>query len=238
MENSAAPTQPRSLGQKLLWGCLGVACGLVIVTIIVLLSVGIYARSLYKQVVSDQPTVVVYQPTPEETAKVTEKVRETDAALRRGETVTTEATTAEANTALSTQKHLAQFRDRFTVVKLQENLATIQASVPLDIQGETKYANCEIDLYLKITGGKAEFAIKQVRAKGEPLPAELVKQVEKYGLKQVKEDPQVQREIERIDNFQIKDGKVVMTINPRKRAPGPGPETDPAPEDDSAPEGD
>lgn len=222
----ATPPAPKSFGQKLLWGCFGVTAGLALVAIVLALVFAIYARSLYTRVVADQPTVVAYQPTPAEIAAVAAKVRETDAALRRGETVSTEATAAEVNTALSTQKHLAQFKDLFTVVKLADNVATIQASVPLKIAGELKFANCEIDLYLKINRGQADYRLKQVRAKGEPLPTELVGQVEKYGLGLIKDNPAIKREIERIENFEVKAGKVLMTVKPRRGPPPPAAASD------------
>ncbi len=189
---------------------VAVALGLLVVV-----GVGIYASVWYNRMVDDQPSVQAPAATPEQVKNVNNRIERIDQSLRRGEPVEEEFTVEDANIAIHHGKYFTALRDKIVVKKVIADVATIEASIPSSEDGK-QFINCEVDVRASVTDGQFTFSIVEARSvEGKKLPAKVVKKIEDYALSMVTEDPDVQREMKRIERLEIRDGNIFFRIAPQ-----------------------
>ncbi len=196
-----------------------IAAGVVVLLLVIAVAgITLYIRGWYRRLVEDHPVVTPVQVAPARADEVNRRIDGLDRALRRGETVEAEFDNEEINIAISTRDHLEPWREQIRIKKIEGDLLTLEASVPIEEDGAERFLNCEVDAYARVEDGTLEFEVRRARSTdGKALPASLVQMIEDFARKQAESNPDATRELERVERFEVRDGTIYMKIKPRRR---------------------
>jgi hypothetical protein len=199
----------------LFYGCLG---GLVMLLIIVIAGlIGLrYAKKMVTDFTDSAPTPIpAVKLTPAEIEQLRKRIEDFRQAVRASRPAEPLALSAdEINALIATDSDLEPFKDKIYVTiegeQLKGRLSVSMADIGLPaFRG--RYLNGAGTLKLAVHNGLLFLTAQTLEVKGKPVPEVYMQKVRMQNLAQnLNSDPRASAALDRIQDIQIKDGKVVI----------------------------
>lgn len=208
------PNQPAKRSKKpFVFGCLGGGC---LAFILVITGFTLYWVNWAKSIPEDAPTVTPRPFVQEEFDNIGKRYETFRSAVQQGEVDEFILTEDDVNVCLSKWAKEADDAARMTI-KLDGTTAMGQASIPITKDGEKKWINCEFMVGVSVENGELDLQIKEIKVKektfdDEGIFAKPLDELKEDALQKFHEDPNVQRQLKKIESVAIKDGKVYLKV--------------------------
>lgn len=211
------PIEPPIKKQRgcLFYGCLG---GLVMLLIIVIAGlVGLrYAKKMVTDFTDSAPTPIpAVKLSPSEIEQVRKRIEDFRQAVRaQRPTPPLTLTTDEINALIATDPDLEPFKGK-VYVAIEGDQLKGQMSIPMAEAGlpafRGRYLNGAGTFKLSVRNGLLYLTAQTIDVKGKPLPEVYMQKIRTENLaRNLNSDPRASAALDRIQNIQVKDGKVVI----------------------------
>ncbi|MFO0942978.1 MAG: DUF1206 domain-containing protein [Pirellulales bacterium] len=214
------------------WGCLLGGClGIMLLGLIAAGGVGYGLWSLYKgqiaKYTSDKPVEIPTIEASEEQVKAIKKrFDDFGTEFEAGEAPQELVITAdEINTLISGDPELKGH----VYVKIEDG--NIQADVSFslgDLPGaKGRYFNGSVTLHVEIENGEVVANVVDAEVNGQPVPDEVLGPFSKENLaKEMRNDPEMAKTLERCESLEVKDDKIILKIRPKPSTKSNKPQTE------------
>jgi len=211
------PATPRKRSPVLV-GCLVVA-GLILLLVILMLAGVLVARQKVLSYTDDHPvTLPQYVPPKEEQESALRKFEILRQAVEKGNAARVELTAGEINTLIA-QSGKAGLNGK-AFIHIEGDRISADAAVPLDsLPGFTgRWLNGTITLDARLENGQLVVRPVRVVVRGKELPANIMKKLRSKNLAdRAYADPNARRLLERLEEFAVRDGRLVIALRAAKR---------------------
>ncbi len=227
MSNQSAPAKKRGC---LFYGCLSLA--IIALVLAIFVGVGIYfAKRTVDQLVttytSTTPEKIEERPYPApQLQELRTRVDSFQQSIQKGATQPTELilTADDLNAMIAADREL---RGKL-LVQIEDDQIKGQLSYPLPDVGPLKlkgrYLNGTAAFKVSLNNGQLDARIDQVSVHNTPLPPLMLSELRKVDLtRELRNNPESARVMERVESLEVRDGKVVIRSKPSAPSPAPAP---------------
>jgi hypothetical protein len=207
--------QPAKRSKKpFIFGCLGGGCLALVLTI---LGFSMYWLNWAKSIPEDAPSVTPKPFVQEDFDNLSNRYESFRKGVQRGNTDELVLTEDDINVCLSKWAKEADDAAQMTV-RLDGTTAMGQASIPITTdKGEKKWINCEFIVGIAVLDGQLDLQLKEIKVKGKTfgetgILSKPIEELKRESLDKFHEDPNVKRQMDKIESVSIKDGKVYLKV--------------------------
>ncbi len=213
--SAPASPPPRKRG-CLIWGCVGAVVLCLGAALLIFLGYTFLNRTVNRFVANYTET----QPAPLAEVELPESEQEAleERVKRFGEALESETGPAELVLTAEELNALIQespdFKER-VFVAIDDDRIKAEVSIPLEEiwpeRLEGRYLNGTATLRVSLEGGVLVVMAEDLQVKGEPLPASIMREVEKVNFAQdLQNDPEFAKKMARFESITVKDDKVIL----------------------------